>query len=105
MSDFNNSWRAVFQARVRGNSAIAKEAAEASAAAFNGAVQIVNAALVDGRDFLCGSFSLADIVIGLSLHRWKSTPMERPKLTHVEAYYTRLCERPGFQRYGRDGGA
>lgn len=33
-SDFNNSWRAVFQARVRGNPAISAEAAENSAAAF-----------------------------------------------------------------------
>lgn len=104
-SDFNNSWRAVFQARVRGNPAIGAEAAESSAAAFNAAVQIVDASLADGRDFLCGGFSLADIVIGLSLHRWTSVPMAQPALTHVDAYYTRLCERPGFQRYGRDGGA
>lgn len=104
-SDLNNAWRAVFQARVRNNLAISAEAAEASATAFNDAVRIVNAALGGGREFLCGGFSLADIVIGLSLHRWKSVPMHRPALTHVDAYYARLCERPGFQRYGRDGGA
>ncbi|MEX0838840.1 MAG: glutathione S-transferase family protein [Parvibaculum sp.] len=104
-SDFNKSWRAVFQARVRNNPAVSAEAAESSAVAFNEAVGNVDAALADGRDFLCGGFSLADIVIGLSLHRWKSVPMARPALMHVDAYYARLCERPSFQRYGRDGGA
>lgn len=104
-SDFNNSWRAVFQARVRHNPAIGTDAAESSAAAFNDAVRIVDAVLSDDRDFLCGDFSLADIVVGLSLHRWKSVPMTRSVLVHAEAYYARLCTRPGFQRYGRDGGA
>ena len=41
-------------------------------------------------------FSLADIVLGLSVHRWFMTPMERTRYPAVEAYCTRLSERPGF---------
>jgi glutathione S-transferase len=47
--------------------------------------------------FMAGAvFSLADIVLGLSVHRWFMTPMERTRYPAVEAYYTRLSERPGF---------
>ena len=55
-------------------------------------------AFVVGQDF-----TLADVVLGLSTHRWFSTPMERPVLPHVEAYYARLSERPGFLLHGRNG--
>jgi glutathione S-transferase len=50
------------------------------------------------------SFTCADIVIGLSIHRWKSIPLERPDMHEIERYYDRLCEREGFRVYGRDGG-
>jgi glutathione S-transferase len=50
------------------------------------------------------TFTMADIVIGLSLHRWRSIPMIRPHYPNVERYYEQLLERDGFRRYGRDGG-
>jgi glutathione S-transferase len=50
-----------------------------------------------------GTFTLADIVLGLSTHRWFATPIERPALAAVEAYYERLSERPGFRLHGRNG--
>ena len=49
------------------------------------------------------SFTLADIVLGLATHRWLSTPMQRPSLPAVEAYYERLSEREGFRAHGRNG--
>jgi glutathione S-transferase len=49
------------------------------------------------------AFTLADIVLGLATHRWFMTPMQRPALPAVEAYYERLTERPGFQQHGRNG--
>jgi glutathione S-transferase len=48
-------------------------------------------------------FTLADIVLGLATHRWTSTPMTRPDLPAVQAYYERLSERPAFMRHGRNG--
>lgn len=48
-------------------------------------------------------FTLADILLGLSTHRWLTAPMERPSYPAVEAYYERLGERPGFMLHGRNG--
>lgn len=105
-SDFNNTWRAAFLGLVRKNPEYQDPAAIAkSAGAFNQAVRTIDDALVASGTFLCGdTFTTADIVIGLSIHRWLSTPIERPSLERVARYYARLCERPGFQTYGRDGG-
>ena len=46
---------------------------------------------------------LADVVLGLATHRWFMTPMDRPDLPAVTAYYERLGERPGFLTHGRNG--
>ncbi len=46
-----------------------------------------------------GRFSLTDIVIGLSVLRWRATDFDRPALPAVEAYCARLAERPGFTAY------
>ncbi|WHS58771.1 glutathione S-transferase family protein [Pseudomonas sp. G2-4] len=51
-------------------------------------------AYVAGADF-----SLADVLIGLSVHRWRQTPMERPDYPAVAAYCKRLEQRPGFAEY------
>jgi glutathione S-transferase len=54
--------------------------------------------------YVAGSaFTLADIVLGLATHRWFMTPMQRPALSAVEAYYERLTQRPGFRQHGRNG--
>jgi glutathione S-transferase len=47
------------------------------------------------------TFTLADVVLGLSTHRWLMTPMPRPPLASVEAYYGRLNERPAFRLHAR----
>lgn len=105
-SDFNNTWRAAFLGLVRKNPDFQDPAVIAkSATAFNQAVRTVDDALAKTNAFLCGdAFTAADVVIGLSIHRWLSTPIDRPRLDHVTRYYARLCERPGFQTHGRDGG-
>jgi glutathione S-transferase len=48
-------------------------------------------------------FTLADIVIGLSVHRWRSTPIEHPPLPAVENYLQRLHRRPAFVMHAPDG--
>ena len=105
-SDFNNSWRIAFQGLVRKNPDHQDPVAiERLMSSFTGMVGIVDRQLEKGGGFICGSnFSVADIPIGLSIQRWRSMPHARPGLPHVERYYERLCERVGFQRYGRDGG-
>ena len=105
-SDFNNSWRVAFQGLVRRHPDHQHRAAiDASVAAFSRMVAIVDAQLAATGGHVAGAaFSLADIPIGLSVHRWLSLRVERPRYAHVERYHARLCERAGFRTHGRDGG-
>ena len=48
-------------------------------------------------------FSLADRVLGLSLHHWMAAPMGEPRLRSVHAYDERLSERPAFMAHGCNG--
>ncbi len=41
-----------------------------------------------------GQFSLADIVMALSTHRWMTMPFDKPKLPAVDAHYARMQARP-----------
>ena len=105
-SDFNNSWRFAFQALVRKNPACQDAAAtEQSLADFARQVGVVDAQLGRTHGHIAGAhFSLADIPIGLSIHRWRSLPARKPAFENVDRYYGLLCERDGFRRFGRDGG-
>jgi glutathione S-transferase len=105
-SDFNNSWRIAFQGLVRRNPEYRDSMEiERSLEEFTAQVRIIDAELSRSGGHICGpDFSLADIPIGLSIHRWRSLPVAKPSLVHVEGYYDRLCERDGFRRFGRDGG-
>jgi glutathione S-transferase len=105
-SDLNNSWRVAFQALVRRNPAFTeRQAIEASTDLFSRMVGIIDAALGRTGAYIAGAnFTVADIAIGLSLHRWRSIPMTRPDYSHVDRYYERLLARTGFVHYGRDGG-
>jgi glutathione S-transferase len=71
------------------------EAARQNAAAL---FSILNDHLA-GSAFVGGDgFTLADIPIGISVHRWVGLPIPRPTLPALEAWYDRITIRPGFQR-------
>jgi glutathione S-transferase len=58
-------------------------------------MKLLENALADGRAFIAGpDFTVADIALGLSIHRWFGTPFEKPDLPAVKAYYDRLRARP-----------
>ena len=103
--ELNNSWRYAFMGLVRRSEAHRDAAAiAASAAAWNRHMAILEDQLAKAGDFVAGAtFTLADIVLGLSVNRWFMTPIERPVLPHVQAYYDRLATRPGFRQHGRNG--
>lgn len=105
-SDFNNSWRVPFQALVRQNPDFQDAVAiDRSTRLFSSMVGIVDEQLGRTGAYIVGEhFTVADIAIGLSIHRWYSTPIPRPTYVNVDRYYARLLERGGFRRYGRDGG-
>ena len=56
--------------------------------------------MVDTGAYVAGDhFSLADIVLGLSTHRWLFSPIDRDDWPAVTAYYARLKTRPAFARW------
>jgi glutathione S-transferase len=103
--DLNNSWRYAFMGLVRRSPAHQDaQAVAASAAAWNHHMAILERQLETSGDFVAGPvFTLADVVLGLSVNRWFMTPIERPELPRVGAYYDRLATRAGFRRHGRNG--
>ena len=51
---------------------------------------------LEGRDFIEGQFSLADIALGIFAHRWFALPIERPELPNLRRWYDGLRQRPGY---------
>ena len=104
-TDLNTAWRYAFMALVRNSPAYQDRGQlAASIASWNRHIGILDAQLHSTGAFAAGSaFTLADVVLGLSVNRWMMTPMDKPDLRHVAAYYDRLTERPGFREFGRNG--
>lgn len=104
-TELNNSWRYAFMALVREHESFQDAAQiEAGVASWNHHMTMLDAQLQQTGGFMTGDkFTCADIVIGLSTHRWLSSPMQRPDLPAVAAYYERLSERSGFMAHVRNG--
>lgn len=50
------------------------------------------------RPYLAGDrFTMADVPAGMTLYRWFEMPIDRPSMSHVEAWYARLRERPAYR--------
>jgi glutathione S-transferase len=97
-TDLNASWRYAFMALVRRHPDFTDAAAiAASAAAWNRQMASLDAQLaVTGAYAAGGAFTLADVVLGVSVQRWLSTPIDHADLPAVRAYYDRLRQRPAF---------
>jgi len=104
-TDLNASWRYAFMALVRQSAAFSDPAQiAASAEAWNRNIGILDRHLAAGGPYAAGEqFTVADIVLGLSLNRWLMTPIERPDYPAINAYVERLLERPGYREFGRNG--
>ena len=51
------------------------------------------------RQYVAESFSLADIALGIAVHRWFATPFDKPAMPNVELYYGRLKGRLAAEAY------
>jgi glutathione S-transferase len=72
----------------------------ASRKAIAEALAVPERALSDGRDFLAGDFSLADIALGSLFHRlFDLAPDLRAACPAVDAWHGRLCARPAHARH------
>jgi glutathione S-transferase len=103
--ELNNSWRYAFMALVRQSPAHTDPAAIAhSVAEFNRHMAMLDRQLERTGAFVAGdTFTLADVVLGLSVQRWLGLPMDHAELPAVHAYGDRLNLRPGFRLHGRNG--
>ncbi|MGB3337222.1 MAG: glutathione S-transferase family protein [Devosia sp.] len=63
-------------------------------------MEILEAALTGASTGYIGAgFSIADIALGLSVHRWMSIPAEKRELPAVAEYYERLMSREAGARW------
>ena len=79
-TELNTAWRYAFMSLVRQSPAHADATALAqSVVEWNRVMQILDAQLSQTGAFAAGdTFTLADIVLGVSANRWFLTPMRRP---------------------------
>ena len=102
-TELNGAWRYAFLALARKTPGFDDPASiEASATAWNRAMGILERQLATTGAYAAGErFSLADVVLGLSTHRWAATPIAHADLPAVRAYYDRLRERGAFLPHAR----
>lgn len=96
-TDLNGAWRTAFMALVRNSPDHAGDAAaiERSIAQWNALMVLLDGRIGETGAYATGQvFTLADIVLGLSLQRWLLTPIDRPATPHLDAYRQRLIQRP-----------
>ena len=101
-TELNTAWRYCFPGAGAQESRAhrcARHRARASRAGTNACV-LLDEHFAHGGQFITGEFfTLADVVLGLSTHRWLLSPIERPHLDAVHGYYQRLSVRPAFRAH------
>lgn len=101
-SELNGAWRAAFLGLVRRHpDHVGDEVAIArSAAQWNGLMLLLERRLAETGACVAGAgFTLADVVLGLSLQRWLLTPIARPQTPALLAYRQRLQARPAARTW------
>jgi glutathione S-transferase len=100
-TDLNSAWRYAFLALARKSPAHTDPVAiSASVNEWNRLMGLLDAHLAHGGQFVTGEhFSLADVLLGLTTHRWLHTPIDRPHLDSLLGYYQRLSVRPAFRTH------
>lgn len=89
--------RSLFLLHRRPAAAPAGETLESVEQSVNHAFKILDRSLAE-LDYAAGAqrFSIADIALGISTHRWFSLDIERPTLPALQAWYGRISTRPAF---------
>lgn len=105
-TSLNSAWRHAFMGLVRQHPDFQNPAqVQASVADWNQLMALLDAQLQRsaGPWVLGPQFTLADVVLGLSAHRWRCTPMAHASLPAVQAWLALLDARPAFQPHGQPG--
>ncbi len=94
-TELNASWAYIVPAKLRNDPPDPDPVRLAAAAEkWTRTMQILEGQLQKGDYVANGRFSLADIVIGLSTHRWMSVEFDKPTLPAVERHYRQMQARP-----------
>lgn len=99
-AELNPAWTYAVNALLRRNPAYSDDARIAESVARWGERLAVLDGHLTGTPFVAGdAFSIADIALALSLHRWFSTPLQHRLLPAVRTYYDRMRTRPAGVRW------
>ena len=101
-ADLSCAWQAAFLGLVRQNPAYKDDqvAIERSAERWNALMLMLERHVAETNGYMVGdSFTLADVVVGLSLQRWLLTPIARPATPSLLAYRQRLQSRPAVKAW------
>jgi glutathione S-transferase len=99
-TELNNAWRPAFMALMRGSTKYGPDDIAAGVRDWNAKMALLDAQLARTGAFVAGdAFSLADVAIGVSVHRWRATPIEHADLPNVAAYMERLARQPGYAEF------
>ncbi|MHA6179783.1 glutathione S-transferase family protein [Pseudomonas mohnii] len=103
--ELNPSWSHAFMALVRKDPEFQDpHRLDVSVRDWNQKMGILEHQLVTTKAYVAGpTFTLADIVIGLSVNRWLMTPIERPDYPAIDEYFRRLAQHPGFLKHCCNG--
>ena len=98
-TELNSANRYAFSALVRKTPGFDDPAQiETSVRNWNTQMGVLDGHLASAGAYAAGAdFTLADIVLGLAVHRWLYSPIERAAWPAVTAYYGRLRMRPHFR--------
>lgn len=100
--DLNRAWSYSFMALTRRDPSFGSDLEVArSVEAWNKLMLVLDGHLAASGHYACGeNFTLADVTLGLAVHRWRQTPLpHRPLLRNVDRYFRLLEERSLFQGY------
>ena len=99
-TELNPTWGYAVNARLRNTPGYDDPArVQESIKRWAAKMQILEEHMATGGEFVAGAFSVADIALGLSLHRWYAVPDEKPDFPALSAYYLRLKQRPAGARW------
>lgn len=103
--ELNTAWRYTFLSKVRQNPDFQEPAQlQASIAAWTKLMGMLDRQLQATGGFVTGEhFTLADVVLGLSVNRWLAIPFDKPEYASVTAYEQRLRARKGYIEFGCNG--
>jgi glutathione S-transferase len=102
VSDLNPSWAYIVPAKLRNDPPNPDpDRLSEAAGKWTRMMHILEGHLAGAGEYVANCrFSLADIAIGLAVHRWMSVQFEgKPDLTATSAYYAKMQSRPAGKPY------